>query len=120
MARINTFSLILVLFISLIFCVITSCGDRPSRKSESLTNSQMPDSISENEVPDDYPSVHALLVYPGTPRPGEAFRILATGGKNIRKAKIIVSGPAGNPESLKSRTVQGLPYFHLSQEEDTT
>ncbi|HBL76359.1 MAG: hypothetical protein A2W90_08470 [Bacteroidetes bacterium GWF2_42_66] len=95
------------------FCIITSCGDRPSRKPESPINLQMTDSTSEDEAPDDYPSVNALLVSPGNPHPGEAFRILATGGKNIRKAKIIVSGPSGNPESLKSKNGEGLPFWRI-------
>ncbi len=112
MFGIHVRSLIAALFIPLIFTTITSCGDRPSRKIGNLINQQS-DSISENEAPDEYQPVNAILVSPKNPRPGEAFRILATGGKNIRKAQIIVSGPSGNLESQKSKIGEGSPSWRI-------
>ncbi len=57
--------------------------------------------------------MNAILVLPGNPAPGEGFRILATGGRNIRKAKIIVSGPSGNLESLNNKTGEELPCWRI-------
>ena len=71
------------------------------------------ESVIEAETPDEYNPVNALLVLPGNPAPGESFRILATGGRNIRKAKIIVSGPSGNFESLNTKTGEELPCWRI-------
>ncbi len=54
-----------------------------------------------------------MLVLPGNPVPGESFRILATGGRNIRKAKIIVNSPSGNSECLDSKTGAELPCWRI-------
>jgi hypothetical protein len=54
-----------------------------------------------------------MLVLPKNPSPGEVFRILAIGGVNIRKAQIIVSGPSGSLESLKSIIGEELPYWRI-------
>jgi hypothetical protein len=45
--------------------------------------------------------------------PGETFRILAAGGENILKAQIIVSGPPGNLESIKSKLGEELPLWRI-------
>jgi len=71
------------------------------------------DTIMESGDADKEDPVVALLVIPRNPATGESFRILATGGKNIRKAKIRVSGPSGKSESLESKTGQELPYWRI-------
>ena len=50
---------------------------------------------------------------PKNPGPGEKFRILVTGGEGIIKAKIIVSGPSGSLELLKSKTGEELPCWRI-------
>jgi hypothetical protein len=91
---------------------LVSCDtNQPGKKG--LTFTPKSDSITEVEIPDQYHTINALLILPGNPAPGEGFRILATGGRNIRKAKIVVSGPSGNLNSLESKTGQELPYWRI-------
>lgn len=44
---------------------------------------------------------------------GEAFQILSTGGRNIRKATVQVSGPEGRLESQKTTTGDELPCWRI-------
>ena len=111
-AGINTRSLIFGLIIPLIFNCIESCGNRPALK-ENPVSSGLSDSTKEIRTPDEYQPVNTLLVLPKNPGPGEPFRILATGDENIRKAKIIVSGPSGSLESQKSKMGAALPYWRI-------
>lgn len=100
------------LFIPLIFILLGSCsGKQTGEKGTTLP--EKTGSIVENETPDEHYTVNALLVLPGNPAPGEDFRILATGGRYIRKAKIIVSGPSENLESLNSKTGAELPCWRI-------
>jgi hypothetical protein len=73
----------------------------------------MSDSTKDNRATDEYQPVNTLLVLPKNPGPGEAFRILATGGENIRKAQIIVSGQSGSLESLKSKIGEEFPCWRI-------
>jgi hypothetical protein len=103
----------------LFFCCIISCGDN---KKETKTTS-LPgkiESLFEPETSDEYSPENALLVIPANPGPGENFRILATGGKEIRKAKIVVNGPSGNPESGKSKTGDELPCWRIDDFQGAT
>ena len=93
-AGIKIFPLVTDFVILLVFSCIMSCGDSRAGKAGTGT-SEKTDTVTAGEISGEYPPVNALLVLPGNPVPGEAFRILATGGENIRKAKIIVSGPSG-------------------------
>jgi hypothetical protein len=65
------------------------------------------------DTSEEYPSVNALLVLPKNPGPGEAFRIVATGGINILKAQIKVIGPEGDLKSLKRKTGEEFPYWRI-------
>jgi hypothetical protein len=109
---INFRSLILCLIIPLMVNCIACHGDRPVLKSD-LVSSVMSDSTKESGTPDEYQSVNTIMVLPKNPSPGEAFRILATGGKNIQKSQIIVSGPSGSLESLKSKIGEESPYWRI-------
>jgi hypothetical protein len=111
-AGINTRSLIFGLIFPLIFNCITSCGDSPASKRE-LAPSGLSDSVKEIRTPDEYQPVNTLLVLPKNPGPGEPFRIVATGGEDIGKAKIIIIGPSGNLESQKSKMGAELPYWRI-------
>jgi hypothetical protein len=111
-AGINIHSLILGLIIPLMFNCIACQGDRPDLK-RGLDSSGMSDSTKESGAPDEYQSVNTMLVLPKNPSPGEVFRILAIGGVNIRNAQIIVSGPSGSLESLKSKIGEELPYWRI-------
>ena len=112
MVKINIRLLFFGLITPLLFSCLVSCGDNQTGK-KGLAFSEKSDSVIEGETADEYNPVNALLVLPGNPAPGEGFRILATGGRNIRKAKIIVSGPSGNLESLNSKTGEELPCWRI-------
>src|SRR5450759_1737810 len=110
--RIYIHSLVSCLFISLMFNCTACQSDRSSGKSGRVA-ATIQDSTRENGIPDEYQSVNTLLVLPKKPRPGEPFRIMATGSNKIRKAKILVRGPSGILESVKSKTGEEIPYWRI-------
>ena len=112
MFKINIRLLIFGLITPLLFSCLVSCNENQTSK-KGLTFSKKSDPVIEREIEDGYNQVKAMLVLPGNPAPGEGFRILATGGRSIRKAKIIVSGPSGNLKSLNSKTGEELPYWQI-------
>ena len=112
MVKINIRLLFFGLITPLLISCLVSCGDNQTGK-KGLAFSEKSDSVIESETVDDYNPVKTLLVLPENPAPGEGFRILVTGRRNIRKAKIIVSGKSGNLESLNSKTGEELPYWRI-------
>lgn len=112
MVKVIIRSIFLGLIFPLLFSCLASCGDNQSGK-KGVTFFEKIDSVITGEAPDAYNPVNALLVLPGNPAPGEGFHILATGGRNIRKAKITVSGPLGNAESIGSKTGEELPCWRI-------
>ena len=90
MVKINIRLLFFGLIIPLMFNSIVSCGKNQTGK-KGLTFSEKSDSVIESETADEYNPVNILLVLPENTAPGEGFRILATGGMDIRNSKIIVS-----------------------------
>ncbi len=58
-------------------------------------------------------SALTLLVLPKNPDPGEPFRILSTGGTNLRKIKIKITGSTGDSESVKNRNGQVFPFWRV-------
>lgn len=101
-AGINIRSLILGLIIPLMVSCVTSCGDRSTSKRG-----------YESGTTDKYPSEYTMLILPKKPGPGEAFRILAIKGENLRKGEIIINGPSGILKSLKSKIGEELPYWRI-------
>ncbi len=112
MIRINIRSEFFGLITTLLFSCLVSCGNNQTGK-KGMTFSGKSDSATEIEIQNEYNPVNALLVLPGNPAPGESFRILATGGRNILRAKIIFSGSSGNLESLKSKTGGELSFWRI-------
>jgi len=112
MIKINIRLLVFGLITPLIVICLISCGNNRTDK-KGLTIDETSDSLTEAGAPDQYYSINAMLILPRNPAPGEGFRILATGGRNIRKAKIIVSGPSGNIKSLESKTGGELPFWRI-------
>jgi hypothetical protein len=100
------------LFILLIFNCIACSSDQPYRKKGSV-NPGISAPGKGSVEPDAYKPVSTILVLPKNPGPGETFRILVTGGENIRKAKIIVDGPSGSMESIKSKSGDEMPYWRI-------
>jgi len=112
MAGIKIRFLIILLIIPFLINCNGSSGKRTYWK-KSLTSYGLPDSAKDDISIDKYNSVNTLLVLPKNPAPGEPFRILSTGGPNIRKAEIIVNGPSGKSESLKSKSGNELPFWRI-------
>ncbi len=112
MAGINFRSSIFGIFISLAFSYI-SCNGGSREAGRGIVPAVIPDPAGHNAEPDEYKPVNSLLVLPGNPKPGEIFRVLATGGENIRKAKIIVTGESGSIKSLKSKSGEEFPYWRI-------
>ena len=84
-----------------------------------LDNSEKLDSLEENQVFDDLKIESTLLILPANPAPGEDFRILSTGGVNLKKTKISVSGSSGNLESLKTEIGSELPCWRIDDFQGT-
>jgi len=111
MLKIYIRSLILMLVISGVFIGFASCRNQSANKGfESFLKT---DSTDIEEATDEIPSINAMMISPANPSPGEGFRILATGGKNIRKAKIIISSQNGNYKSVSSVTGDESPYWRI-------
>lgn len=100
----SAFSLALI-FLGLFSCGNGSAGDKSNLSTDSLA-------VEESE---EVQMVSAILVSPENPRPGEAFRVMVTGGKKIRKVKIEITGTTGEIESGKSRAGDGLPYWRIDE-----
>jgi len=110
MVNVSVLKLVFALFI--LSFLFNACGGKNSGRKD-LTFFEKIEAAVEPEPADEYAVVNTMLVLPANPAPGEGFRIVATGGKNIRKAKIVVSGPSGNLELLKSKTGQELPCWRI-------
>jgi hypothetical protein len=112
LARNKICSLISGLIILLMFNCIACDSEGPARKRGPVSTGRS-DSTSHSVTPVKYQTVNAMLLLPKNPGPGSPFRILVTGGKEIRKARIIVSGPLGSLRSVKSKTGEELPFWRI-------
>jgi hypothetical protein len=101
-----------LLLFSLIFATL-SCSSPQGRTAADAHPAKNGTHGSVPDETDHFPVINALLISPRNPSPGEPFRIMATGGKNLRKAKIIISSPEGRIESLGTRNGDGLPYWRI-------
>ena len=96
-------------------CITLSCTDRSGGKPESPAFGLAPAAADEYPDMDESKVVYALLVSPRNPRPGEVCRIMAVGGKSIRKAQIEIGGPSGTHEASKKRNGDGLPFWRIDE-----
>ena len=99
--RITVRLLLIVMSISVSSVGISSCGNQSAEKKLKAGSEILTDLLGDNNASDESQAVNALLVSPKNPRPGQIFHILAVGGKNLRKAKLVVSGQKGTAESQK-------------------
>jgi len=114
MVKIDVRLLVRNLIPLLMFVCLMSCGNNQADEKGS-TFFQKIESVIEGETPDAYNPVNAMLVLPGNPAAEDGFRILTTGGRSLRNAKIVVDGPSGNVESLRNRTGEELPYWRIDE-----
>ena len=110
---ITTRIVLIAMSMTLMFLGTSSCGNQSAKKEVKKGVAILSNLLEDTNSPDESQVVYRLLVSPKNPRPGEAFRILAVGGKNIRKAKIVVNGQAGSVESQKTRNGDGLPFWRI-------
>ncbi|MCX6224828.1 MAG: hypothetical protein NTV01_08800, partial [Bacteroidia bacterium] len=100
---------------SFVLLGMQSCGDRSARKIAGTGSEVKADSTGESDAVEVSKTVYALLVSPKIPEPGQAFRVLATGDKNIRKGRIEVTGSSGTVKSGKNRNGDGLPFWRIDE-----
>lgn len=98
------------LIITVILCI--SCSN-PSGKHDGSSGSH-PDSLHEQSEIGFTPAC-ASLVSPENPLPGDTFRIISTGGKEILKAEITVLGPSGQIKPLKTRSGGTIPSWRVDE-----
>ena len=102
-------------FMAVFFLGVFSCGNRSAQEKNqpaSKSSVELPEEVKDDH---DAQAIGALLISPENPRPGEVFHVMATGGKSIGKAKIVVSSAAGEIESEKGRTGDGLPFWRIDE-----
>src|SRR5690606_30118046 len=94
-----------------LFCLI-SCENNQEKRT-GVGNTEKLDSLEENEVFDDFTVENALLILPANPLPGENFKVLSTGGKNLGKAKIIVKSSAGELQPRNKKIGIEIPGWRI-------
>ncbi len=98
-----------------IFLGTCSCGNPSVKGKEKVVQEA---SVVSQEEPNDHEAsqvVTAILVSPKNPRPGELFHVMLAGGKNIQKAKLLVSASSGVLEPTGSRSGEGLPFWRIEE-----
>lgn len=115
MSGITLGSLLRTISIAAIFIGIFSCGNRAAGDKSKTTSDSTVVSVEEPDESGDLQIVNAVLVSPENPRPGQVFRVMVTGSKNIRKAKITVNSPSSELKAEKSRSGEGLPYWRIDE-----
>jgi hypothetical protein len=109
----NIQSVVKIIFLSVIFTGIFSCGNHSSGEKKQSIQSDS-DERTEMESPEmNAREVVALIVSPETPVPGQVFRVILTGGKNIRKANLKITGPSGELAELGTKSGDGLPFWRI-------
>lgn len=100
---------------SLLVCCLlgmASChGNQSSSARPSLL--QKIESAIQGEEPDEYAVESTLWVSPRQPSPGDTVRLVATGGRAIRQAEIVLHGPSGALEVLRSKASDELPCWRV-------
>jgi hypothetical protein len=118
-----------VLFIAILFTSVPAAGKAIQTQSEALTvSSRCPvkraiasksDALLASPV---HPAgsvetqeSSALLISPKHPLPGGIMRVLATLERDIGDARIVVNGPAGPLEPLKTKDGGGPPFWRSAE-----
>lgn len=111
--------LLIYLITALLLINIVSCGNTPIDKGGTSMLKKITSGI-ENDKPDKYVPVYNLLVLPRNPAPGENFRIMATGGRNIKDATIVIAGSSAKIEFTNTKTGDELPYWRIDDFKGTS
>lgn len=101
-------------FVWVLFPVLTCCsGNSPGVSDNSLL--QQLGSILEKDDPCAYSPAIAMLTIPRNPKPGESFRILSAGGKEILNARLEIRGPSGSFVAERVATGHELPFWRVDK-----
>jgi hypothetical protein len=96
------------ILMSLVLISSLSCGDKTNGKGFKSSGAEEEEGAIGN-----YNPVYSMLVLPANPRPGQPFRVLSTGGRDIKSARIEVSGSSTKTESRSGQTGDEIPYWRL-------
>lgn len=92
-----------------------SCNGRSTSGGVNQVTEKQIEAVVETEDFSKIKLVDAMLVSPENPRPGEVFRVMATGGKNVLDDQISVTGPSGKIVAGNSRKGVGLPFWKIEE-----
>ncbi len=92
-----------------------SCSGRSNEGSGNTVTEKQIEAVEEAEDFSKIKLVDAILVSPENPRPGEVFRVMVAGGKNVLKADIQVTSPSGKIKATKTRSGVGLPFWKIEE-----
>jgi len=112
MVRVKAWLVIPSMIIIMIFNCL-SCQSNSSSGKKKPHFSGTESVVQEEAAVSESFDANALLLLPAVPRPGDTFRILATGGKDIREAKIEVTGPSGEVIAVKNINGDESPYWRI-------
>ena len=106
------FKLLNTISLALVLITMTFCGARSDKAKESSDPNSGVAKTDDRVGKTEENNVTAMLLAPRIPKPGEPFRVLVVGNRNILNAKISVSA---NTESLKNRSGEGLPFWRIEE-----
>ncbi len=107
----NQVFLCLIIALALSF---NACGNESSSKNTNDSGlSEEPE--TNNKLTEKYLPADAMLVLPMNPSPGEPFRILVAGKKEILNSQILVTGPSGIIKSNTGRKGTESPSWRLDE-----
>lgn len=112
--RIMRFLISVILAMCLISGLI-SCGRGGDHSKGSPDPAEASDSEDADLTSDNTLLFTAILVLPENPKPGEPFRILLTGTKNILKSRINVYGRSGILNAGASRAGGESPFWRTEE-----
>ena len=103
-----------------VFSVVTifgsaSCNGRSTGDDSNVVTKKQIEAVEEAEDFSKIKMVDAILVSPENPRPGETFRVMVAGGKDVLKADIRITSPSGKIKATKSRSGVGLPFWKVEE-----
>ncbi len=103
-----------VFSVAAIFGSASCSGHSTNGGSNTITEKQI-EAVEEAEDFSKIKLVDAILVSPENPRPGEIFRVMVAGGKDVLKAEIRITSPSGKIKATKSRSGVGLPFWKIEE-----
>ena len=108
------YNLLLFQFLSVIcFSVCISCNSSHRGQGKEVSLSDKPPEATGTDLKQDNPSVNAMIVLPGIPQPGVAFRIMSAGEKNILKAQVVIITSSGEEKTTGFISGKEYPYWQI-------